>query len=159
MVACDTDGYICDASGADNIDAANRAVEPLELRVKHHYRRIKVIGPQHLELGAEKRHAGIPKSAEPGPDGKLYAHTWPKLAWQLANGRQGAYVRPQQAYKLATTYAPGWLLSDGSVVPVELELDEAGHNCIVPWPRTRYARSGALLGPDQNKRLERYRDG
>lgn len=158
MVACDTDGYICDEAGLLRLSDANSAITPLELRVKCHYRSIKVIGPQHMELDREKRRAGIPASAEPGPDGKLHAHTWPKLAWQLANGRQGAYVRPHQTYKLAATYAPGWVLDDGSVVPVELELDDGGQNRVVPFPRTRYGLAGARLGPDQNRRLERFRD-
>jgi hypothetical protein len=159
MVACDTDGFITDAHGLTQLDAANAAIAPFELRVKHHYNRVKVIGPQHLELDRAKRMSGIPASAAMGKDGRLHANTWPKLAWQLANGRQGAYVRPSQAYKLAATYAPGWLLDSGSVVPVELELDQGGGNHIVPWPRTRYARAGARLGADQNRRLERYRDG
>lgn len=159
MVACDTDGYICDSGGVGKLALANEAIAPLELRVKSHYRRVKVVGPQHLELGTQKRHAGIPRSAEPGPQGTLIARTWPKLAWQLANGRQGAYVRPQQTYKLAATYAPGWVLADGSVVPIELQLDSQGQNCVVPFPLTRYGRSGAQLGPHQNRRLERYVSG
>lgn len=158
MVACDTDGYLCDSTGLGNVCKANRVISPLTLRPKRHYRRIRVIGPQHLELGSDRRMSGIPRSAEPGPDGKLYARTWPKLAWQLANGRQGAYVRPQQSYQLAATYAPGWVLSDGSVVPVELELGPDGHNRVVPFPKTRYGRSGALLAAHQHRRLERYRD-
>ena len=159
MVACDTDGYICDWSGADKTDAVNEVIAPFRVRPKRHFRRIKVIGPQHMELDRTVRRSGIPASAEPGPDGKLHARTWPKLAWQLTNGRQGAYVRPQQTYKLAATYAPGWVLDDGSVVPVELELDQGGRNRVVPWPQTRYGQAGVRLGPDQNRRLERYRHG
>jgi hypothetical protein len=158
MVACDTDGYICDSVGLGNIAQAQDAIAPLSLKVKHHYRRVKVIGPQHLELGRERRHSGIPATAQLGPDGKLHARTWPKLAWQLQHGRMGVYVRPDQSYALSATYAPGWVLASGAVVPVELELDQGGCNRIVPWPQTRYARSGAQLGANQNRRLWGYRD-
>lgn len=156
MVACDTDGYIADHIGADMMDDVNDAIAPLKVRAKRHYRRIKVIGPQHLELDTTRRRSGIPSSAEKGADGKLHAWTWPKLAWQLNNGRPGAYIRPHRTYTLATTYAPGWVLTDGSVVPVEIGLDAAGGNAITPWPQTRYARSGAALAPEQNRHLERH---
>jgi hypothetical protein len=159
MVACDTDGFISRTSGLDCLPDINQAIAPLSVKAKRHFRHVKVIGPQHLELDTIKRRAGIPGGAEPGPDGKLHAWTWPKMAWQLANGRPGAYVRPHQSYTLAATYAPGWALSDGSVVPVEMELDGQGANAIVPWSRTRYARAALTLGPHQNRHLERYVDG
>lgn len=159
MVACDTDGYICRSSGIDDLARANEAIAPFKMRPKRNFRRIKVIGPQHMELDRTKRRSGIPASAEMGTDGKLHAWTWPKYAWQLANGRQGAYVRPAQAYKLASTYAPGWTLSDGSVRAVELALDADGTNRIVPFPQTRYGLAGQRLADDQNRHLERYRHG
>lgn len=159
MVACDTDGYICSGYSDDMVSAVNRAMAPFTARPKRHFRRIRVVGPQHLELDQIKRRSGIPASAQPIAGGKLEARTWPKLAWQLANGRPGTYVRPVQTYKLAATYAPGWVLDTGAVVPVELRLDASGANQVVPWPETRYAQAGARLGPDQNKRLQGYRHG
>lgn len=156
MVACDTDGYICDHIGASATYDINQAIAPLSVREKRHFKRVKVIGPQHLEVDHKKRRSGIPGSAEPGPDGKLHAWTWPKMAWQLANGRPGAYLRPHQAYTMAATYAPGWLLSTGAVVPVETRLDAQGQTAMVPWPQTRWARQGLALGPHQNRHLERY---
>lgn len=157
MIQMDTDGCLVDAVGAKRAELANQAIEPLHIRPKRHFHRIKVIGPQHLELDGTKRRSGIPGSAVPGKDGKLHAHTWPKLAWQLEHGRAGAYVRPPQAYTMAATYAPGWVLSDGAVVPVELRLDPDGGNQVVPFPQTRWAASGATLGPHQNRHLEVYR--
>lgn len=159
MVACDTDGYICDAMGANQLGIVNEAIAPLHARPKRHFRRVKVTGPQHLELDRTVRRSGIPASAEPQLDGSLWARTWPKYAWQLANGRQGAYVRPSQTYRLAATYAPGWCLQGGTVVPVEMELADDGTNRIVPFPRTRYAARGDVLAEHQNRNLERYIHG
>jgi hypothetical protein len=158
MVACDTDGYICDWVGHSSIEAANQLIAPLVVRPKRHFKRVRVIGPQHMELDNRKRTSGIPASAVPGKDGKLHARTWPKYAWQLEHGRAGAYIRPDASYRLAATYAPGWVTSDGSVLPVELRLDAEGRNAVVPWAETRHAAAGARLGPDQNRHLERYRD-
>jgi hypothetical protein len=155
MVACDTDGYICGMVDDRHLEAANEMIAPLQVRPKRHFKRVKVLGPQHMELDHLVRRSGIPASAMPMRDGKLGTWTWPKLAWQLANGRPGAYVRPHQTYKLAATYASGWVLADGSVVPVELRIGTAGHNEVVPWPETRYAARGCVLGPDQNQNLVR----
>lgn len=157
MVACDTDGYICDVVGYDQLEAANQAIAPLVVRPKRHFKRVKVIGPQHMELDTRKRTSGIPHSAQPIPGGKLEAWTWPKLAWQLANGRPGAYVRPRQEYKMSATYAKGWVTEHGSVLPVEMALGAAGGNRLLSWPETRHARSGSVLGPDQNRHLRRDR--
>lgn len=158
MVQMDTDGCIVDSVGADRAELSNQAIAPLHIRAKRHFHRIKVIGPQHLELDALKRMSGIPGSAVPDGKGKLVALTWPKLAWQLANGRQGAYVRPSQRYTIGATYAPGWVLSDGAVVPVELALADDGTNRVVPFPQTRYGLAGLTLGQYQNRHLEGYRD-
>jgi hypothetical protein len=156
MVQCDTDGCIVDSVGLDRLDLSNQAIAPLHARPKRHYKRIKVVGPQHMELDKDVRQSGIPASAVPGKDGRLHASTWPKLAWQLANGRPGAYVRPDQAYTLAATYAPGWTLADGSVVPVEMTIEGDGSNRMLTWAETRYAARGEQPHPNQNRNLERY---
>ena len=158
MVVSDTDGFICTAKGVDQLAAINQDVAPFVVRPKRHYRRVKVIGPQHMELDQQARRSGVPASAVYGAQGKLEAWTWPKLGWQMANGRQGVYVRPKATYTLAATYAPGWSLSDGAVVPVELTIGPGGHNTITPYPQTRYGQSGRVLGPHQHRQLERYRD-
>lgn len=158
MLTCDTDGFIADDYALDMVPAINAVIAPFVVRPKTHYRRVRVVGPQHLELDRTARRSGIPASAERGSDGKLRAWTWPKLGWQMANGRQGAYVRPRAVYTLAATYAPGWVLAGGSVVPVELSVGTDGRNHITPWSETRYALAGSVLGPDQHRQLGRYRD-
>lgn len=158
MVLCDTDGYLCADADDALIGTINAAIAPFRVRQKRHFRSIEVIGPQHMRLDGKPRTSGIPASAELHPDGRLHARTWPKLAWQLANGRPGAYVRPDQAYTMASTYAPGWVLSDLSVRPIEVTVGPDGDNLIIPWHRTSYAASGLGLGPYQNRHLEAHID-
>lgn len=157
MVQMDTDGCIVDSVGADRCELSNQAIAPLHIRAKRHFHRIKIIGPQHLELDQTRRMSGIPGSAVPDGNGRLVTHTWPKLAWQMEHGRAGAYVRPTQHYTIGATYAPGWVLSDGAVVPVELRLADDGSNQVVPFPESRYGLAGAKLGQHQNRHLEVYR--
>lgn len=181
MICCDTDGMIVNVrklagdnrfrvtaaqarewglSGPDlAIRLAGLAASPLHLREKRTYHNVAVIGPQHVQLDDKRRFAGVPASAEPTPDGKLWARLWPKLAWQMKHGRAGTFIRPAQEYRIAGTYAPGWVLADGRVVPVAVTLDGEGNNRLVPWHWMADTHPRARLGPDQNRSLERYRYG
>jgi hypothetical protein len=171
MIQCDTDGMIVDTTslasrtstqkgatpeGEHEGGALARALaelasrtSPLRLRAKTAYRSIEVIGPQHLTLDGTRRWSGLPGSADKQPDGSYAAMTWPKLAWQLANGDPRGYTRVVQTYRLANSYAPGWLLTDGTVAPPEARIAGTGQTVLVTWPETRYAARGCQLSPGQ----------
>lgn len=158
LVSCDTDGVIADVGYLLRwrIDPATLA--PLTARLKHNYRDVEVFGPQHLVLDGDRRFAGVPAAAQDQGDGTLRALLWPKLAWQMGHGQPGTYTRPAQTYRISATYAPGWILTDGRVVPVQMRINWLGANTIIPWPETSYAAAGARLAAAQNKDLEGYRD-
>lgn len=171
IVQCDTDGLIADVTalgpptGPREVTAAggwsdrgdltvalssiNAVTVPLTLRAKTIYRNLTVTGPQHIILDGRKRWSGIPSSADRQPDGSYQAWTWPKLAWQMSSGDPRGYTRIVQTYRIASSYAPGWLLAGGLVVPIETRIDEHGCSEVVPYNQTRYARSGQQLAPGQ----------
>lgn len=171
MVQCDTDGLIVDAArtppGTGEAEAAAAArrtdsdglagalksvshlTSPLTLRAKTEYRNIQVIGPQHLTLDGKRRWSGIPATADRQPDGSYQARTWPKLAWQMGNGDPRGYTRTVQTYRLASSYAPGWLLQDGTVAAPETRLRADGTPELVPYSETRYAQRGDRLAAGQ----------
>lgn len=175
-VQCDTDGLIIDtttmttpkgqagAAAADptshrggiteTLTTVNALTAPLRLRAKTAYRNLTVTGPQHLELDGRKRWSGVPGSAELQPDGSWEAWTWPKLAWQMTHGDHRGYTRIVQTYRLANSYAPGWLLQDGTVAAPEASLTDQNVTELVPYPETRYAARGDLLAPGQPATLE-----
>ena len=153
LVSCDTDGMLVNCTDTGRLAAATDAAAPFTLREKRAYRYVEAIGPQHTVLDGKRRFAGVPASAEDMPDGRLHAWLWPKLAWQIRHGRAGEFVRPSQTYRIGQTYAPGWVLTDGTVRAVEARDGPDGHPAIVPWPQTALAASGARLGPVQNPRL------
>jgi hypothetical protein len=158
VIAWDTDGMIIDRGASGDISALSADLWPLAPRIKQTYHRVEMIGPQHMILDGQRRFAGIPASAKPDDKGGLTATTWPKMAWQMGNSAEGAYVRPTSTYHIASTYAPGWVLDSGHVVPIEAGIDQAGENFIVPWNVGLWAANGFQLRAEQNKDLERYRD-
>lgn len=171
VVQCDTDGLIASpspvrraATPADGgtaltpehpadyeatLAAINTVTTPLRLRAKTAYRTIEVIGPQHLILDGHKRWSGVPGSAQLQPGGEWLAWTWPRLSWQLEHGDQRGYTRVVQTYRLAASYAPGWLLADGSVAAPEAGLTASGDTVLLPYSETRYAKRGLPLAPHQ----------
>ena len=171
VVQCDTDGMIADLRavaaavpvaeagaerGSDDragltaaLTAVNQLTAPLRLRAKTIYRTLEIIGPQHLTLDGHKRWSGVPGSAQRQPDGSYLAWTWPRLAWQMTHGDTRGYTRVVQTYRLASSYAPGWLLTDGTVAPPEARINDQGRSELVPYLETRYAARGDRLAPGQ----------
>lgn len=171
IVQCDTDGLIIDTSRinpgpgitdvpADNpqgnrgditetLSAVSALTAPLRLREKTAYRNIQITGPQHLTLDGNKRWSGVPGSATRQADGSYQAWTWPKLAWQMTHGDPRGYTRIVQTYRLANSYAPGWLLQDGTVAAPEARTADTGQTELVPYRETRYAARGDPLAAGQ----------
>ena len=171
IVQCDTDGLIADMTSLETprgmadpaarqapntrgrvtavLASVNEQTVPLRLREKTIYRTLEVVGPQHLTLDGRKRWSGVPASATRQPDGSYSAWTWPKLAWQMTHGDPRGYTRVVQTYRLANSYAPGWLLADGTVAAPETRLTTDGRPELVPWAETRYAARGDRLAPGQ----------
>lgn len=176
LVQCDTDGLIVDTAtmatpsnegdpaagpGVEDrggvtvtLASVNRGTVPLRLREKTSYRHLEIIGPQHLTLDGKRRWSGVPGGANRQPDGQYSAMTWPKLAWQMTNGDPRGYTRVVQTYRLANSYAPGWLIADGTVAPPEARLNAQLHSELVPYSETRYAARGLALAPGQPAALE-----
>lgn len=176
VVQCDTDGLIVDTTtlaGAggvadpaaahgdrhrggvtETLASVNVQTVPLRLREKTAYRNLEIVGPQHLTLDGHKRWSGVPGSATRQADGSYSAWTWPKLAWQMTHGDQRGYTRVVQTYRLANSYAPGWLISDGTVAAPEARIGADGRSELVPWAQTRYAARGDHLAAGQPATLE-----
>jgi hypothetical protein len=172
-VQCDTDGMIvaeralnarmrsvlpdvmAAARETDTLTEALRIVSeetaPLTLRVKTLYHRVTTIGPQHMILNGHRRFSGVPGTAEQWSDGALHAKVWPKLAWQMRHGDDRGYVREWAKYVIAGTYAPGWVLQSGRVLPIEMTRGSEGENQVLPWESTRYAREGCQRAGDQSR--------
>ena len=142
-------GQLVPLDADDVIEAWNEVSHPLAMRFKQHYRRVEVIGPQHVVLDGRPRMAGVPRSAWQAGEGQWVARLWPGITWQAAHGPPGTYTRPVQPFKVAGPYTAGWVLLDGSVRPAELALDPDGSNRMLAWPETRHAAAGDRLWPVQ----------
>lgn len=131
-------------------------VAPLTLRVKSRADHVKILGPQHLMFGEQRRLSGIPASATEQPGGSFLVKQWPKLSWQMRHGSAAGYVRPERRPTIRGSHPTGWVLADGAVVPVEARIGRDGTNTIVGWESSSYARAGLRAGAQQHRELEGY---
>lgn len=135
------------------IDQLDPVVAPLTIRIKKTHKSIRVLGPQHVDKPGDRKFAGLPKLAiEVEPDVYRFKQ-WPGLSTQLGYGRPGSYLRPETTVRINGPYAPGWVLTDGSVVPVECRLADDGSNRILGWHDTGSRPIGAQLAADQHPAL------
>lgn len=173
FVQCDTDGFLVGANEllsrarqsdtftsakSRNTDVVNiimdkvsALTDPLELRVKATYKRVEVIGPQHLRLDGMRRFSGVPSKGEDLADGSVGAWVWPKLAHQMAHGDARGYVRHYRHYRVPRNLASGWVATDGRVYPVQYAIARSGQSLPLAWHDTDAARSGVILAQSQNR--------
>lgn len=175
VIQCDTDGLIvterllgtraagghlrapAGLSGAARtawvLDQLDPITAPLTIRVKKTHKTVRVLGPQHVDKPGDRKFAGIPKLAtEVDPDVFRFK-TWPGLSTQLAAGNVGGYVRPEVQVRLRGPYAPGWVLTDGRVIPPECRIRDGGGNELVPWHLMSTRPEGAKLAQSQHPTL------
>lgn len=172
IVQCDTDGLMVsyqvleDMFGARgdserlawvhreaieaHIQDWSKLAAPLVMREKAVFRTAVLYGPQHVVIDGRPRFAGVPASAWQTSEGRWAARLWPGLSWQAQHGDGTGYARPVQDYLVTGPYAAGWVLTDGSVRPVEAFTDPEGYIGIRPWALTRWAARGDRLGANQS---------
>lgn len=170
-VQADTDGAILDLSSAvrlvqagvklghkptDSLGAAAALCDhlgpltaPLVPRPKAVWDHLDVIGPQHLLTPDGPKLSGIRADAKPGGDGKLYAHQWPGLLWQMGHGDPSGYVRPWAHWTVPSTTAHRWVTEQGDALPVVAHLDENGATQLSKWADTDYPEFGHVPLEDQ----------
>lgn len=136
------------------LDQINPVTAPLDLRVKRRLTHVDILGPQHVQTEAQRRFAGMPRSASEVEPGVFRAKTWPGLAWQLGHAPAAGYLRPEVTYRIRGPYPTGWITADRRVVPVECEVGPDGSTRIVPWHRSRYAAAGLHRADVQHPALD-----
>lgn len=172
VLQCDTDGLIvaertlgtraarghlrapADLTGAARtkwvLDQLDPIIAPLTIRIKRASKTIRVLGPQHVQTPGDRKFAGLPRLAVEGETDVYRYKQWPGLSSQLGSGQAGGYVRPEATVRISGPYAPGWVLSDGRVIPVECRIREDGRNQLVGFGNMTTKPKGARLAEAQH---------
>lgn len=176
-VSCNTDGALVDfnrgsvgaSAGPERrygLDAAVRAASrlcdqiapstwPLVPRPKDAHSHVWLAGPATLELDGRRAMSGIASSASPGADGKLSAHVWPGLAWQMEHGDRSGFVRPMVSYSVPSVTVHRWALADGSTAPLKAATLPDGSSILHALATYPGSPGPANLAPEQSRAVAR----
>lgn len=135
------------------LDQLEPVYSPLVLRVKRTFSHVTVHGPQHLRVEGERRYSGVGKQYKETSPNVFTGLAWPGLAWQLTRGNRDGYLRPAMTATVKGPYATGWVLEDGSVVPVQAYQDTDGTTQVAAWGETAWRYPGARLADRQHPSL------
>jgi hypothetical protein len=122
---------------------------PLTVRCKTIMERMVLYGPQHVVSDAMTKLAGVPSGAVQIRPGVYVGEVRPRLARVSPDDPTGVGQATSAEFTINGPYSSGWVLADGSVRSPEARIGPDGSNELLPWPETRWARAGALLGPLQ----------
>ena len=95
VIHVDTDSVLVSPGGLARLRSGPDHVVASRWRPKGSWRAVTVTGPRAWLAGRERRVAGVPKKAVPGPDGVLTGEKWSSLARSLQDGESGTVeVKP-----------------------------------------------------------------
>lgn len=156
LILCDTDGVLVPFEGLCQLIAGmapedwgytsvrnvaeyaaqllSQSTRPVAVQVKNVYRQGEVLGPQHLVMDGKRKLAGVRASAQEIRPHVYTYETWPKLAWQMAEGSRWGYVNGRAAVDLTAVQPPRWVYEDGCCEPLRATLRPADGGVSVLTP-------------------------
>lgn len=136
-----------------------RETAPIRLQVKAVYRQGEVIGAQHTILDGRRKLAGVATRAQEIRP-KVYTYeTWPRLAWQMAQGSSRGYVNGQASVDLSEVKVPRWEYEDGCCEPLRLDMWPTRHQWWASTPAPACERHQSPLQAAQHPALTKVLEG
>lgn len=136
------------------LDQLDPIIAPLSIVIKRKHKTISVLGPQHIKSPGYRKYSGIPALATEDTPNAYTFNTWPGLPYQLSHGSPNGYVRPERTVRIQGPYAPGWVLSDGRVIPPECTIRDDGTNRLLGWDEMTTKPRGARRAAEQHPVLD-----
>lgn len=174
-IQCDTDGIWLDVGALERgvptglgfdlldlprearIDVAigciTQAALPQIVREKHSVQRIAIFGPQNYDAGPHSKQSGRPARLIEVAPGIWAGSIFPAVAYQMAHGEAGVFKIEQVTWTRPANVVPGWVLSDGRVLPVEARPGPGGQPELSHWTEARWHRPGNELSAVQHTAL------
>lgn len=157
VIQCDTDGWLERERPTKRAPNMPEAPWPFTIHRKGRYGGVRIIGPQHLHLGRERRLAGVGRTAELVGRDTWEWWDWPGIRWQLTHSTPGSYSRRKRTSELHLDMAHRWVMEDGATVPIRTEVAADGTNRVLPWADTWPLGQALHLAESQHPTLLKTR--
>jgi hypothetical protein len=158
VLQCDTDGWLEREAWRTRSDDMPEVPWPHKVHRKGRYDSIRIIGPVHLELGADRRLAGIGRTSTSSEPDHFVWWDWPGLRWQLQHGEAGTYQRTKRTAVLHDNIVKRWVYADGSTRPARSVVLSDGSNRLELDTETAWAHLHGDLYENQHPRLAELLD-
>ena len=116
----DTDSVLVNLAGSDRIEARLRQGHFPGLRRKATWGGADLRAPRNIDLGAERRIAGVPRRAGRVGEGRYQGEVWESLPAALRRGRPAKVFRLERTFTVGERDARRVHLPDGRSRPYEL---------------------------------------
>lgn len=126
VVQWDTDGVIARYEKGRTFSRQHPITAPLELREKNTITGLTIAGPQMISGDGYKKTSGIPRKAEPTPDGGWTGQIWPSLDTGMTTDTEGEYHVKTVTFGPPGLSVMGWALTDGTVEPPTAYIGSCG---------------------------------
>ena len=120
LLAVDTDGLLVNQAGRKRLDALIASGDLAGLRRKGQYRGATLRGPKNLDLGDERRIAGVPRLAERISPDRYRGQAWQTMSGALSARSADRVIVAERVWKVKTTDRRRLHLEGGSTAPYVL---------------------------------------
>ena len=135
------------------VSCVNNMTEALQVREKHSVQRIAMWGPQNYDAGPHSKQSGKPARLKEVQPGIWAGDIFPAVSYQMAHSEPGVFRTELVTWTRPANVVPGWVLSTGLVRAVEAHIGPDGSQALLPYPETRWAAVGHVLGQVQHLAL------
>jgi hypothetical protein len=158
VLQCDTDGWLERERPSARPPRLPEVPLPFVVARKGRYEHVRVQAATQLWLDAERRTAGVGRSALEIATDRYSWWDWPSLRWQLQHGDPGTFTRTKREAVIRGESVKRWVLADGTTRPVQVRLDLEGQLRAIGYLSTYLFDQGPGLAPLQHPALRGLED-
>lgn len=146
---CDTDSLFVNEAGRARLEKYADETRLGAVKLEEQGTNLIIHAPKDYVFGTKIKRKGVKKSSRQISENEFETEIWPHLNYFIKKGRLVGYMNYRQLKKLHRQYNKGWVIENGTVLPLILKADKEKNNWVTAWEDTEYSWEYTLLNLDQ----------